>query len=253
MNTQAFRVGRLAVADPAWLATIRPHRVGAVETTVALSAEARAIVDGVGASGELKRLVEIRVPELIAYQDVAYARGYADFVRRVLEAERAKMPGEARLSEGVARHLFKLMAYKDEYEVARLHLRADVATALAEEFPGGVKLAYNLHPPMLRALGWSTKIKFGRWFDGVFRVLASMRGLRGTAFDPFGRAAVRRVERELPGEYRGLVDKAIASLGPGTYDRAVKLANLPDVIRGYEDVKLRNVEKFRAEVRTLGV
>ena len=163
------------------------------------------------------------------------------------------MPGETRFSEGVARHLFKLMAYKDEYEVARLHLRADVAGALAEEFPGGVRLAYNLHPPLLRALGWNKKIRFGGWFDGVFRALVSLRRLRGTALDPFGRATVRRVERQLPGEYRALVERTLGDLGPATYDRAVKLANLPDVIRGYEDIKLRNVEKFRAEVRSLGI
>jgi indolepyruvate ferredoxin oxidoreductase len=252
MNTQAFRVGRLAVADPAWLASVRPRRVGAVEVTPTLGAEARALVDAVGAAGELKRLLEVRVPELIAYQDAAYARSYTEFVKRVADAERLRMPGETRFSEGVARHLFKLMAYKDEYEVARLHLRADVAGALAEEFPGGVRLAYNLHPPILRALGWHRKIRFGGWFDGVFRALVSLRGLRGTALDPFGRAAVRRVERQLPGEYRALVDKTLGDLGPATYDRAVKLANLPDVIRGYEDIKLRNVEKFRAEVRQLG-
>jgi indolepyruvate ferredoxin oxidoreductase len=252
MNTQAFRAGRLAVADPAWLMSVRGRRLGAVETAPVLTAEARDLVTSVGATGELKRLLEIRVPELIAYQNSGYARSYAEYVKRVLDAERAKMPGETQLSEGVARYLFKLMAYKDEYEVARLHRRADVRTALAEEFPGGVRLAYNLHPPMLRALGWKNKIKFGPWFDGVFRALAGMRSLRGSALDPFGRAGVRRVERELPAEYRALVDKALVALGPATYDRAVKLANLPDVIRGYEDIKLRNVEKFRAEVRALG-
>jgi indolepyruvate ferredoxin oxidoreductase len=253
MNMQAFRAGRLAVADPQWLRSVRAKRVGAVEATAALTGQAQALVDSVGATGEVERLLRIRVPELIAYQDAAYAREYVTFVKRVLDRERAAMPGESRLTEGVARHLFKLMAYKDEYEVARLHLRADVADALAEEFPGGVRLAYNLHPPILRALGWKSKIRFGRWFDHVFRALYAMRGRRGGALDPFGRAAVRRVERELPGEYRALVDKALAGLGPATYDRAVKLANLPDVIRGYEDIKLRNVEKFRAEVRSLGV
>ncbi|MBI1737511.1 MAG: indolepyruvate ferredoxin oxidoreductase family protein, partial [Candidatus Rokubacteria bacterium] len=252
MNTQAFRAGRLAVADPAWLASMRPRRVGAVETARTLSAEARALVDTVGATGELKRLLEIRVPELVAYQDAGYARSYVEFVRKVAEAERARVPGETRLSEAVARHLFKLMAYKDEYEVARLHLRADVERALAEEFPGGVRLHYNLHPPMLRALGMTRKLRLGTWFDGAFRVLVGLRTLRGTALDPFGRAHVRRVERALPGEYRALVEKALIDLGPETYERAVKLAALPDVVRGYEDIKLRNVETFRDEVRKLG-
>jgi indolepyruvate ferredoxin oxidoreductase len=252
MNTNAFRAGRLAVADPAWLAGLRKHRVGAVETVTPLSAEARALVDRVGAEGELRRLLEIRVPELIAYQDAAYARPYVEFVGKVAAAERAAVPGETSLGEGVARYLFKLMAYKDEYEVARLHLANDLAAQLAEEYPDGVEVRYALHPPILRAMGMKKKLKLGRWFDGGFRLLTAMRGLRGTALDPFGRAGVRRVERELIGEYRALVEKSLVGLSPDTHARAVKLANLPDVIRGYEDIKLRNVQKFRDEVRALG-
>jgi indolepyruvate ferredoxin oxidoreductase len=252
MNTQAFRAGRLLVADPAWVATLKRRRVGASDVAPALSAEARGLVDAVGASGELRRLLEIRVPELIAYQDVAYAQAYAEFVKRVREAEQAAVRGETRLSEAVARYLFKLMAYKDEYEVARLHLRSDLATALQAEFPGGVRLQYNLHPPILRALGFSTKLRLGQWFDGAFRLLAALRGLRGTWLDPFGRAEVRRLERRLVGEYRTLVEKALVGLSPESYERAAKLAGLPDVIRGYEEIKLRNVQRFRDEVRALG-
>jgi indolepyruvate ferredoxin oxidoreductase len=252
MNTHAFRAGRLAVADPAWLKTVRTKRVGEADVAPALSAEARALVDRVGARGELVRLLEIRVPELIDYQNAAYARSYVDFVRRVVEAERHRVPGETRLGEAVARYLFKLMAYKDEYEVARLHLTNDLARELAAEYPDGVKLQYNLHPPFLRSLGMKRKIKFGTWFDAFFRGLAAMRGLRGTALDPFGRARVRRVEQALPGEYRALVEKTLVDLSSETYERAVKLAALPDVIRGYEEVKLRNVEQFRTEVRALG-
>ncbi|MEK7385244.1 MAG: DUF6537 domain-containing protein, partial [candidate division NC10 bacterium] len=231
MNTHAFRAGRLLVADPAWVGTLKKQRVGAVEVTPELTSEERRLVDSVGAAGELARLLTIRVPELCAYQNAAYAREYVDFVKRVYQAEKSAVPGETRLSEGVARHLFKLMAYKDEYEVARLHLKNDVATALAAEFPGGVRLQYNLHPPILRALGWKKKIRLGTWFDGVFRLLGAMKGLRGGALDPFGRAEVRRVERQLPGEYRTLIEKALVGLAPESYERAVKLANLPDVIR----------------------
>ncbi|HEU4366679.1 MAG TPA: indolepyruvate ferredoxin oxidoreductase family protein [Methylomirabilota bacterium] len=253
MNTQAFRAGRLLVADPAWVATVRRTRLGAVETTAPLTAAARALIDRVGAAGELRRLLEVRVPELIAYQDERYAREYVDVVARVRAAEQAVVPGDTRLGEAVARHLFKLMAYKDEYEVARLHLQADLGRALAAEFPGGVRVHYNLHPPLLRALGLGRKLKFGPWFDGVFRVLASLKGLRGTALDPFGRAQVRRVERALPAEYRALIERLLGGLTPATYERAVGAARLPDLIRGYEDIKLRNVEKFRDEVRKLGV
>src|SRR2546427_6667157 len=253
MNTQAFRAGRLIVVDPRWAASLRKRRIGAVESTYALTAEARRLIETTGATGELCRLIEIRVPELIAYQDARYARTYVDFVKRVAAAEHAAVPGETRLSEAVARHLFKLMAYKDEDEVARLHLKNDLTAQLADEYPGGVQIHYQLHPPLLRAMGMDKKLKLGKgWFDRAFRMLVGMRRLRGTALDPFGRAKVRRVERELIDEYRALVEKALAGLSPESYERAVKLANLPDVIRGYEDIKLRNVERFRHEVRGLG-
>jgi indolepyruvate ferredoxin oxidoreductase len=252
MNTQAFRAGRLLVADPTWVSTLTRHRLGEVETTAPLTAAARALVDRVGADGELRRLLEVRVPELIDYQSERYARGYVDFVARVRAAEQAAVPGDSRLSEAVARYLFKLMAYKDEYEVARLHLKADLGRRLADEFPGGVRVQYNLHPPLLRALGLTRKLKLGTWFDGAFRALTGLKGLRGTALDPFGRAEVRRVERALPGEYRGLIERALQGLSRETYERAVRAARLPDLIRGYEDIKLRNVDKYREEVRALG-
>ena len=114
-----------------------------------------------------------------------------------------------------------------------------------------MKVQYTLHPPLLRALGLTRKLKFGAWFDTAFRGLTRMKTLRGTALDPFGRAAVRRVERALPGEYRGLVDRALTGLSRATYERAVSVAKLPDLVRGYEDIKLRNVEKFREEAGKL--
>jgi len=254
MNTQAFRAGRLAVLEPDFMAARKVRRVGAAEVEPALHRhpELRALVESAAADGELRRLLAIRVPELVEYQDAAYARSYVEFVQRVAAAERAAVPGSSVLAEAVARYLFKLMAYKDEYEVARLHLQNDLAGALKEQYPDGVTIHYNLHPPVLRALGFDRKITFGRWFDGVFRALRAMRGLRGSALDPFGWAEVRRVERALVDEYRALVDKALVGLDAPSHARAVKLANLPDLIRGYEDVKLANVRRFREEVRALG-
>jgi indolepyruvate ferredoxin oxidoreductase len=252
MNTQAFRAGRLVVADPAWVRGLTKRRAGSLDVKTALTAEARALIDRVNAGGEVRRLLEIRVPELIAYQDAAYAADYVEFVTRVVAAERSAVGGETRLSEAVARYLFKLMAYKDEYEVARLHLQNDLAAQLAEEYPDGVDIHYHLHPPFLRAMGLQRKIKLGKWLDAAFRMLVKLRRLRGTALDPFRHAEVRRVERALVLEYRALIEKALAGLGPESYDRAVKLASLPDVIRGYEDIKLRNVKRFRDEVRSLG-
>jgi indolepyruvate ferredoxin oxidoreductase len=253
MNTQAFRAGRLLVADPGWQSTVQRHRLGAMETAPHLTAAARALVDGVGAAGELRRLLEVRVPELIDYQSERYAREYVDFVTRVRQAEQARVPGETRLSEAVARYLFKLMAYKDEYEVARLHLKADLVHRLGEEFPGGARVQYHLHPPLLRALGLSRKLKLGPWFDTAFRSLTALKALRGTALDPFGHAAVRRTERALPGEYRAMIERLLDGLSLDGYERAVQAARLPDLVRGYEDIKLRNVERYRAEVRRLGV
>jgi indolepyruvate ferredoxin oxidoreductase len=250
MNTHAFRAGRLLLVDPDWAVTLKKRRPGAVEVTAEPTAELRTWLAPL--EGEALRLAAIRAPELVEYQNRAYAQQYVDDVKKVWAAEHAHVPGRTALTEAVARHLFKLMAYKDEYEVARLHLKNELRDVLASEYPDGVRVRYQLHPPILRALGWKKKISLGPWFDGVFRMLTRMRGLRGTALDPFCRAEVRRVERALIGEYRALIDKALADLTPESHDRALKLANLPDVIRGYEGVKLRNVERFRAEVGALG-
>jgi indolepyruvate ferredoxin oxidoreductase len=251
MNTQAFRVGRLVVVEPGWTGTVERSRAGAVAIRGELTPEARALVDSVGAVGELRRLLTVRVPELIAYQDGRYARRYVDFVARVSAAERAALPGESRLAEAVARYLYKLMAYKDEYEVARLHLRPEVRASIRAEL-GEAAVRYELHPPILRALGLERKLSLGTWVERVFRLLVACRGLRGTALDPFGYARVRRVERTLVEEYRGMVERALSGLGPASHERAVRIACLPDVVRGYEEVKIRNVRRFREAAQGLG-
>ncbi len=244
-NKQAFRVGRLIVAEPDWVPTLEMKRGGEQVPKPVLSSTAQSLVDEVGATGELKRLLEIRVPELIAYQNLAYARDYVAFVQQVLTTEQTLGTTETRLSEAVARYLFKLMAYKDEYEVARLHLKSDFKQALAEQFGEAATIAYQLHPPFLRAIGWQKKIGFGRWFDGAYWLLTKMKGLRGTPLDIFGYAEVRRVERNLIGEYRTLIEQSLADLSATNLDQVVELAELPDMIRGYEDVKLKNVGRFR--------
>jgi indolepyruvate ferredoxin oxidoreductase len=204
-----------------------------------------------GDRDELRRLVEVRVPELVAYQDEAYARRYAEGVRRVHVAEQERTPGHAELAEAVARHLFKLMAYKDEYEVARLHLDAVEQAKLQAEFGEDAKVAFNLQPPLLRAMGLKRKLQLGTWFVPSFRALRRMRRLRGTRLDPFGRAKVRRVERELIDEYEQMIAEALAHLTPETHATAVELLELPDVIRGYEEIKLRNVALFRKRAEPL--
>jgi indolepyruvate ferredoxin oxidoreductase len=254
-NRQAFRWGRRYTLDPGGVARAA---YGAAPVPVAISSNghgprpAAALLQGAGFTGELARLLEVRVPELAAYQDDAYARAYVDFVARVVEAERAAVPGATRLAEAVARSLFQLMAYKDEYEVARLYLRDDFAATLRAEAPDGGAVRVLLHPPLLRALGVRRKLAFGPWVRPAFRVLRGMRRVRGTRLDPFGATKVRRTERALVAEYRGLVERALHELSAETYDRAVALAELPAMVRGYEQVKLENVERFRAEVRALG-
>ncbi len=250
-NLQAFRAGRRAVADPGWAAGLCHPRLGAVNATAALAGEALRLVESTGATGELGRLLARFVPELIAYQDVRYAETYAAFVARVAAAERAAVPGESGLAETVARQLFRLMAYKDEYEVARLHLAGDLAGQIARAHPGAGAFRYHLQPPLLRAFGLRRKIAVGRWIEPLFRLLVRLRGLRSTALDPFGYAAVRRAERALPGEYRALVEAALVRLSPETHAAALEAARVPETIRGYEEIKLRQVARFREEARRL--
>jgi indolepyruvate ferredoxin oxidoreductase len=251
-NIQAFRVGRQVVANPEWVKTISIQRHGEQIIQPVISAQARAIIDSIGAQGELLRLLEIRVPELITYQNSGYAQKYADFVRNTLQKEMASV-NKAELTEAVARYLYKLMAYKDEYEVARLHTRSEFKDTLSEEFGQKAGIKYMLHPPMLRAIGLKKKIGFGRWFDVMYAMLKRMKMLRGTPLDLFGYAHVRRVERQLPNLYRAMIEECLEKLTDANYEKAVKLASLPDMIRGYEDIKLRNVEKFWAEVEKLGL
>ena len=254
-NQHAFRAGRLAVADRDWLAGLEVKRAG--ETAPASSGErtaaAQALIGSLPFEGELKRLVEIRVPELIAYQNEAYARRYIEDVKRVCAAEQAACPGQSDLSEAFARYLFKLMAYKDEYEVARLSLKPEARAAISAQFGEKARVHYHLQPPLLKALGLKRKLQVGRWFDGVYHVFCTgMRVLRGTPFDVFGYDRVRRVERDLIAQYRRLVFAALDDLSADNYARAVELARLPDMIRGYDEVKLANVERFWDKVRELG-
>ncbi|MEA2333208.1 MAG: indolepyruvate ferredoxin oxidoreductase [Thermoleophilaceae bacterium] len=251
-NLAAFAWGRAVVASPdAVEAATRAPESGVPAHEPSESERELVVLAVNGDQGELRRLVELRVGELAAYQDEAYARRYAEGVRRVHVAEQERTPGHSELAEAVARQLFKLMAYKDEYEVARLHLDAAEQVKLHAEFGADAKIAFNLHPPMLRALGLDRKLKLGSWFVPSFKALYRMRRLRGTRLDPFGRARVRRVERELIAEYEQMLAEALAALTPENHAVALELAELPDAIRGYEDIKLRNVELFRERAARL--
>ena len=247
-NLAAFAWGRAAVAAPEVVA-----RVLAPPAPVpVLDAESASIVAATGAAGELRRLLEVRVPDLVGYQDARLARTYAAAVADVARIERERgAPGETAIAEAFARGLHKLLAYKDEYEVARLHLDAVEEARREAAFGPDAQVRFLLHPPLLRAMGLERKVALGPWFVPAFRGLARARRLRGTKLDPFGRAAVRRVERALPGEYRALVDRALARLTPATHAQVARIAELADLVRGYEDIKLEAVARFRAEAARL--
>ena len=265
-NLAAFRWGRAAVAEPEALeralaqAAEHDRRAGAAEPlpggperAARRAAERAAAVPLAAPAGsELRRLLEVRVPELVAYQDVAYARRYADAVGEVAEAERERTGGSSTaVAEAYARGLFKLMAYKDEYEVARLHLDVADRARREQELGEGATVKLMLHPPLLRALGMRRKLAIGTGAVPLMRALAAAKRLRGTRLDPFGPAHVRKVERELIGEYDRLVRRALEQLDAGNAARVAELAGLPDLVRGYEQVKLRNVERFRARAAEL--
>ena len=251
-NVQAFRRGRQAVAAPADLAATVAELRG-TPAAVSLPPAARELIERVAApaGSELARLLAVRVPDLVAYQDARYAGEYVDLVERARAAETALSGDSLDFTEAVARHLYKLMAYKDEYEVARLSVDPALDSAVRAAFGGGARYAYRLHPPVLRALGMKRKISLGPWFRPAFRILYAMRRVRGTALDPFGRTAVRRLERELVAEYRELAEELLTVLGPDTHATAVELAALPDMVRGYEEIKAGNAARYRARMGEL--
>jgi indolepyruvate ferredoxin oxidoreductase len=198
--------------------------------------------------GNVDTLVAKRVEFLTAYQNADYAKTYEAFVRKVEAAE--SQLGKTLLSQNVARYLFKLMAYKDEYEVARLHTDTAFLNKVNAMFEGDFKINYNLAPPMMskkNEKGELQKQKFGPWMLTGFKVLAKLKGLRGTAFDVFGRTDERRMERALIGEYTSSIDTLLQTLHASNHAVAVDVARIPELIKGYGHVKERNVKTARLQ------
>jgi indolepyruvate ferredoxin oxidoreductase len=196
----------------------------------------------------LETLVARRREFLTAYQDPAYADTYAAFVERVRQAESAL--GKTTLAEAVARYLFKLMAYKDEYEVARLHTETGFHEKIAAMFEGDYKVNYHLAPPLTarhNEKGELQKKKFGPSMHLAFRILSTLRGLRGTAFDIFGRTDERKTERALIGEYRASIEQVLAVLTADNHALAVEIARIPEQIKGFGHVKERNLAAARVQ------
>lgn len=244
----AFDWGRAVVAVPERLA---PPAIGRPGESPAVVALVNRHVGDLAREPELAELLLARAGDLSGYQSRRYAASYLDFARRVYEAEQAVLPGTTILTGAVARNLHKLMAYKDEYEVARLSVDPAFAQRLRTEFGQRVRWAHHLHPPFLRALGLRRKLVLGPAWRPVLCALAGLRRLRGTPFDPFGHSAMRRLERRLIRSYRDDVLFALGRLTAGNHAAVVELAEAPAVIRGYESVKLDGVTQYRRQVAAL--
>ena len=194
----------------------------------------------------LAEMLAKRVAFLTDYQNAAYAQAYQAFVERVGAAEAPL--GKTVLTEAVARYLFKLMAYKDEYEVARLHADTGFLNKVNGMFEGDFKLNYHLAPPLLAKKndkGELQKQSFGPWMLTGFKLLARLKGLRGTPLDVFGRTEERREERALIGQYRASIEEVLSSLTPANHAQAVEIARVPEMIKGYGHVKARHLAAAR--------
>lgn len=250
-NREAFRWGRLQIACPE---TVRAA-LAARDDRLAESAEdplptplAKRVSALAGPDPAFANRLRMLSADLVAYQDSRLAAEYLETVETVAKRESAVAPGSTRLTQAVARSLHKLLAVKDEYEVARLMLREDGLAEARKLAADDLRISWRIQPPFLRALGLRRKISLGPWATPVLRILAAAKRLRGTRFDLFGYTRLRRIERALPGEYRLALSRAIQDLKPDRLEDAVALAELPIGIRGFEDIKLARVHHYRMQL-----
>jgi indolepyruvate ferredoxin oxidoreductase len=241
MNHAAFRWGRRAAID-----------LSAVETL----AQPTAVDPARQMSKSFDEMVARRVEFLAAYQNAAYAERYRRRVAATKAAEAAKAPGRSGFAEAVARYLFKLMAYKDEYEVARLYADPAFLAQVKNEVEGdNLRFTFHLAPPLFarrnKTTGEPRKMSFGPWMMKVFGVLAKLKVLRGTVLDPFGYTTERRTERQLVRDYEALLDEVMARLSPDNHHLAVGLAVIPEKIRGFGPVKMRHLKAAKADEAAL--
>ena len=243
MNISAFRYGRRAAVDPK-----------AVEALIEPRPQEQN--DSLKLSQSFAETVDRRVAFLTAYQNASYARRYRNWVEKVRTVEAEKTPGQCGLAEAVARYLFKLMAYKDEYEVARLYSETSFLDRVKSTFDGD-KLHFEFHlaPPLLARrdpeTGEPKKISFGPWMLKVFAALAKFKFLRGTALDPFGYTAERQMERRLVTEYEHLLEEICERLTLNNHRFAVELAMIPEKIRGFGPIKQRHLAAAKGEEAAL--
>jgi indolepyruvate ferredoxin oxidoreductase len=212
-NLQIFSWGRKYYEDAAW-----------VESLLKSEIKTKPPID--------------RVQELTEFQNAAYAHQYSDFLDKIAEPA---------LRDTVAKYLYKLMAYKDEYEVARLLTKPAFEHDVRDMWAAAESVSYNLHPPLLRHFGVQKKLKLGSWFRTPLVILKHLKFLRGTPLDIFGLGAHRRMERELIQWYRGVIEDVLANLTPENLPQAMEIAALPDQIRGYEKIKEQNIAKVKQQ------
>ncbi len=247
MNTDAFMWGRRAAQDPDAIRKVMEQRRAAARAQLGVTANKprhRVL------STSTDEIIARRVEELTAYQDAAYAKRYKALTERVQKAE-AKLGADfTQLTEAVARYAYKLMAYKDEYEVARLYTDGRFLSQLKERFEGDIKLTFHLAPPMLadrdERTGELKKQEFGPWMLKAFGLLKHFRKFRGTALDPFGRTEERKLERKLIADYFTTIDGLLATLDAANHHIAVDIARVPEHIRGFGHVKERHLKQAKA-------
>jgi indolepyruvate ferredoxin oxidoreductase len=259
-NIQAFRAGRLAQHDPAAMTALLPQKPATFadrrdETLQAFSTADRewvqhAVKTAADVPAEASRQLHVRAVDVVGYQGRALAQQYLDTIAAVAARERAVAGVHSQLpvTQAVIRNLHKVLAYKDEYEVARLLTQQTFAQRVAQSFDGRTRISYNLQPPLARVFGMKRKMRLGPWFRPALVALASLRFVRGTALDPFGYMTVRRAERALAEWYRQLVAQVLPQLTLANWEAAVELLSLPDEIRGYEDIKLKGIAEAKAKV-----
>lgn len=235
----AFNWGRAFAHDPALIGEIMSDSLA--ETTPV------AAVLALGLSPDLTHTLSIRYTDLVDYQRTSYADEYLEIVARTARRDQHHGDGSLRVTTVVAEQLHRLMAYKDEYEVARLHRLRSAKDAVENEFGHGAKVSWSLQPPALKSLGVHRKITVGPWFSVAFAGLSSMKVVRGTKADPFGYTLMRRIERTLVEDYTGLIDSLTAHLTAETYDAVHDALGAVAEVRGYEEVKIDNIERYLAD------
>ena len=237
-NKRAFRLGRLAAHKPDQIQALLPEGLKNTKE-----------------SEKLDEIIESRSKLLEAYQNRPYAQRYEEMVRAMEKAEKEKAKGKFGLAEAVARYYFKLLAYKDEYEVARLYTNGDFKRSLERQFEGGYKLRFHLAPPILArrdpVSGELKKREFGAWVTPVFKALARLKILRGTRWDPFGRTAERKMERDLIAAYESVMREVVGALTRENHELALEIACVPEAIRGFGHVKERRIVEAKKREQQL--